>query len=520
MDSGTVLIAARKAYFEYQSFETQARLFNVIKNSSISFSRLSLKRWKEKEFLDYCRKRNVSDGKQLYDDVVSVLTAEHPVITRAVLAKGLVEVAATADKRRELLTALHDTPPKIFTHFVNTIIRREAEEKWIDRSSGDVLQPLLTPKEHNELLGEIALEMWNSSTDSVTKEIINTIVEIYCESKSKGVVINRQICERIKDHALIACDVGGRMFRFDHEEFKYYFIGWRVARYIEAWQASDTRRVLRMAPLPKLSVDTIIGEISPLNNESRNQYITWLQDVCKTDGVVSYLNENSGDIIIRLLDHYKADLMKITGVTFPSESLEGRQITDAVFDKCYFQPTTLENAVLSNCKFEKCTFDRIEMPSNRTSITVELVDCTVRSIVHVDKDFLIFDPAHIQHVMNQYGIRTIGGVPTDKIIIFEDDENLVQVQRAIRVFMRATEVNEYVLRQRLGKYTSLFFTDILPLLIKHDIFREVAYQGGGKQRRFRLVPQMTQIQDALSRCRGQFQEFMCILGGNQKNKHK
>jgi len=51
--SGTVLIAARKAFFEYQDVRTQARLFDSIGLSSVAFSRVKLERWEKSEFLDY-----------------------------------------------------------------------------------------------------------------------------------------------------------------------------------------------------------------------------------------------------------------------------------------------------------------------------------------------------------------------------------------------------------------------------------------------------------------------------------
>ncbi len=50
--SGTVFIAARKAFFEYLSFKTQARLLDAIGDQSASFSRLALLRWNKTQFCD------------------------------------------------------------------------------------------------------------------------------------------------------------------------------------------------------------------------------------------------------------------------------------------------------------------------------------------------------------------------------------------------------------------------------------------------------------------------------------
>jgi len=43
--SGAALIAARKAYFEFSRLETQARLFDTLAGSSVTFARLALQRW-------------------------------------------------------------------------------------------------------------------------------------------------------------------------------------------------------------------------------------------------------------------------------------------------------------------------------------------------------------------------------------------------------------------------------------------------------------------------------------------
>ena len=55
--SGQVIIAARKAYFEFHSFAAQARVFDTIGNQcDISFSRLAIERWEKEKFLEYAEK--------------------------------------------------------------------------------------------------------------------------------------------------------------------------------------------------------------------------------------------------------------------------------------------------------------------------------------------------------------------------------------------------------------------------------------------------------------------------------
>ena len=136
---GTMLVSARKAYFEYQSFDTQARLFDSLDERIVSFSRVSLERWNRKDFIGYCKKRNVLEPESLYKDVRERFQEQHPLLTRAVLVKRLVDVASGSD-RYELLTDLGNAPHDYFAQFVDAILDREVSEKWIDRSGDETSQ--------------------------------------------------------------------------------------------------------------------------------------------------------------------------------------------------------------------------------------------------------------------------------------------------------------------------------------------------------------------------------------------
>ena len=145
--SGTVLIAARKAYFDYQDIRMQARLFDSIGTCSVVFSRVSLKRWEKEQFLAYCEKRGVQNGPDLRSRVAERLKNDgHPLLTRAVLVKRLLDVAGSVKSLSELLQQLGNSPNDYFAVFVNAIIDREAHEKWID-TSGDAAKPLLSVQE-------------------------------------------------------------------------------------------------------------------------------------------------------------------------------------------------------------------------------------------------------------------------------------------------------------------------------------------------------------------------------------
>src|SRR4051794_23868961 len=54
---GTLLIAARKAFFEFKRLDTQAKLLDTLPNVDVGFGRVSLRRWAKQEFVEYCHRR-------------------------------------------------------------------------------------------------------------------------------------------------------------------------------------------------------------------------------------------------------------------------------------------------------------------------------------------------------------------------------------------------------------------------------------------------------------------------------
>ena len=156
---GSVLIAARKAYFDYASFRSQARLFDAIGKNDVTFARLALKRWNRKHFIDYARERGLSAPGQLFEQVAKNLRTDHPLLTRAVLVRRLIDVALeTGGGLSGLLKRIGQRPLDYFHEFVNVLIEREANTKWMDKS-GEPPRPLLTIDEHHDLLSMVAHEM-------------------------------------------------------------------------------------------------------------------------------------------------------------------------------------------------------------------------------------------------------------------------------------------------------------------------------------------------------------------------
>jgi hypothetical protein len=203
-------------------------------------------------------------------------------------------------------------------------------------------------------------------------------------------------------------------------------------------------------------------------------------------------------------------------MTFPSDALRARKLTGLTVKGGYFEPTSLEGAELHACSFIRCRFERLEIGLNmRVSATLE--DCECGSLLRLDRDDQLFDPAQIVQALAQYGFTVKPAkqlsLATD---ISEPDEETVLLERALRIFLRATQVNESVLRLKFGSRASDFADRVLPALLKAGVLEEIPYKGSGVERRFKVGVPMHRVQQALAASKGKFDSFLAEVSAAKR----
>jgi uncharacterized protein YjbI with pentapeptide repeats len=512
--SGSVLISARKAYFEYKSFATQAKLFDALEINSVAFSRLALNRWNREQFLQYCDKRDIHNGDTIFEDFsIRLDDPQHPLLTRAVLVKRLLDIANYTDGKELLLSKLGNAPHDYFFEFVNAIIEREAHEKWLDRSGSSLASPLISVSEHHDLLSLIAEEMWLVNSENLRDDALELIAELFSEVHKKTPSITGQIKERIKQHALItSSNSNNTLFAFDHEEFRYFFLGQSIGRRISENNPSSLRNLLHSGALPK-QVFSSAAQFLRYKNYNMSKAIELLQNISKADTITSFTRENCGGLIIRLLNTKEGDNISINKVTFPSESLRGRTIKGINFSDCYFQTTSLTKANIYKCEFNNCRFDNLELSNELIINNTVLSSCEIISIIPALQDNSVFDPLAINQTLSNIGFRIEnprGEIPLSNKTT-EPDEALQLTERVLRYFQRSTQINENIFRLKLGIKSSTFLSEVLPQLIRTGVVNEIKFSGGGSQNRYRLGVAMHSIDEAISQSNGSFDRFLILV---------
>ena len=515
--SGSVLIAARKAYFEFYSFRTQARLFDAIQSHSVTFSRLTLSRWQREQFQRYCILRGLRRGDTLFHKVADRLGAEHPLLTRAVLVKKLLDIATELPSVDAILERIGSDPDEYFVDFVTTIVEREAEKKWLDRS-GEAARPLLTLSDHFDLLAMIAREMWEMRSDALRRDYLELVTDVFTSDSKFSPDTARQIRKRLPEHSLLTLVSGTRdMLAFDHDDFRRFFLGRALGRLLLGDRDEELASWLNVAAVP---VDTVEAgcRYAAQAGVAADDIIERVVGIGQQAPTTSYTRENSGSIALALAARRTGGDIVLNRLVFPPGALDGKRLEGIHVSDCEFQATGLKNARIIDCQFRRCRFHRLEGSAETVSGST-LEDCEVDQWVG-EADVGVYDPARVRQALIAEGFRV---ERSDTSTPSEGEEGIVvdaeaeMAERALRMFMRATHINDVVFRHKLGQRANEFFEVVLPRLVAGSILERVPYKGSGRGSRYKLNVPMQRIAEVVPARGLTLDEIIGRLGGQSNN---
>lgn len=514
--TGTVAIAARKAYFEFENLRSQEKLYDTISSFSVGFSKLELNRWQEAQFLAYCKNRNLSDAKNIYDRVADRLGHDHSLLTRPVLAKRLVDIAQQSESLDKFIEKIYSSGTDFFAFFVQSIIEREANEKWIDRS-GDVGATLITVDEHCELLSFIAVNMWETRVEYLKNDHLESITEYFCESKRLTSQQAYQVTERIKGHALLISSPDVNLaVEFDHDEFRQYFLGDGLARSIRPLNkdsSSETLSILRRGVLPENSLSALIRNLKRDCDQKLIEIARFISSVNKLDGQASYTKENCGNIILKILSDINSEGIELSDMVFGVDAMRDCKLDNVLFKNCYFSHGSYEGTKIKNSSFEDCNLGQMRIHSSTVLSGNKFIDCSFDSLKIEESGIEIWEPGAIDAYLKKQNITSLNDlsdISTD-ISFLSMDEELMSVEKLLRYFMRSTHISESVIKIKLGEKGRSFIDFTLPELIDSRVVEEIENRGSGQQRRFKLGRPLHELNTHLSNAQGSYERFIIGL---------
>jgi hypothetical protein len=198
---------------------------------------------------------------------------------------------------------------------------------------------------------------------------------------------------------------------------------------------------------------------------------------------------------------------------FSPDILLSRNLHNISFLKSHFQPSAIQSSALFDIAFKDCEFERLDLQADTDLAGCTFDSCRIESILLLPDEDQNFDPTLIRQRLRKAG-ATLGGDAHAAVV----GENVVDLrvkilERLFRSFLRSTQIDEDWLRVRLGKsFASTFYAEILPVLLTRKILEEVPWRGRGSQQRYKLAVQMSDVDIALGKSKGNFDALIKELG--------
>lgn len=526
--NGSLVISARRAFYEY-ALNIQGPLMESIRNIQVDFYAFRLRGWSQKEFMSLMRAFDFNDQstRRIYGRLEQRLGAEHPLLTRPVLARRLVEMLEDAetksdgntDRLIESFSPEHDEQ-KVMGAFVELLLSREATLKWI-RISGttaNVHQQLLTSAEHQELMEEIAEETWLSRTELLQEDVLKSIVQLFCENKGKSPSDTQDCMEKIVHHAMIV--KSGISYSFCHEAFRQFFLGSRIARVLCSGRSfSLLNQVFSLDVLPD-GVADIVAYWAVAGKASFATLQRAIDTIRRGSPRNTPINQNSASILSALWKRLAP--------------------THAQFDNLYFAASATYNVPFSSTSFSNCTFENLKFPASSTVGGINLQNCSVLAMslprnAHFgtpssldeasrpskvvvesegDEPFELYDPQSIINMMEKCGfiLPVSNSRPTEEGTVSREDAALFSAfDKLVRLFQRTTGVSGRLLKMKHNSDWSEWESVYLPAFVKNGLIRLAEWHGSGQDVRYVLTVSPERMESARKQCAGRFQEFCRLL---------
>lgn len=389
---GSLLVAARKAHFEYSDLETRAKLVQPLAERRVKYVRTSISPWNRRQFMDYAQRRGLHDGRPIHAKVEGCVGADHPLLTRPVMVSRVLDAAGNG-LLDGLLTKWRDDPGDYFRSIVQSIVARGA---WAGS--------LFTVDEHHRLLASIAKEMWMTSTNLFRRDYLESIAQEFALRCGKNRDAVRQLGTEITQHPLIAAQ--GQRYAFVHEDFRRHYLGEALGRVLVS--PSDgpegLAEFMHKGVLSSRAADSAVDAAKRQGVDMRS-VLGLLQGLAVCAPGMSYTLENAGALVLRCLELiYDQAVVKLSGFVFPEDGLTGRRLEAVSFRECRFHGTSLTGAQIGGCRFADCTMLGLEWPRGFVANGAVIRGGSVASVVVAGGD-VVRVPADVAGLLTRAGFR-------------------------------------------------------------------------------------------------------------------
>ncbi len=412
---------------------------------------------------------------------------------------------------------------------VEEYLSREREEKLLDRQS----EPLVTKKQFEHLMQELAEEMWNQETRELDYRSVREVAEYVVESEGLPEAAKQSIIERMPTLAFLARSdnpASQARISFEHELFFFYFLARSIMSQLILTEG-DVRIILSRSALPEDVADRVAIELGIDRREQLQGFIDCLSRAGKTQWKrTAQVRENSGLLVLALIREYaryyngKFDGLIIQSVVFP-----GSHLKNISLNQCSLIDVTFRRTDLSYTKFENCTAQNLlfldpRMTLEHTRLELQGLEVWQMQGIRVqssDSAETSYDPAFIADIL----IRCGTPIPIDQQNSNRQvsQEYIHLLERLMRAYRRTDPVcmgdNNLSAIFRHPKWRTLE-----RLLVKHRVVEKKSRSTSGRPQEFlwrQFLPE--QIMSGLIKRTGdnpQIQEFWQALESETTSKSR
>lgn len=508
--NGKIVISARRAFYDY-ALTNQEPLVESIRGLQVDFSSYRLSPWTRNEFCSLLKSYAFSkeERENIYQALAQRLKSDHPILTRPVLARKLVEMFAdNKSKWKDIVNQFDadNNPQAVLEKFVTLLLRREATQKWLSSNA----KQLLKTEQHFELLQNLAEEMWFSNVEYVKQDFLQTWTEIFCEQQKMSPADTKDCKEKIIHHAMLYKE--GDHYLFCHEAFRQYFLGRQIASYIKANKFDfHFRKMLSQDILENPTIDSISFALS----DSNTPFDVFAQKLCELKGGESKISPISQNIAGILVSCWKRgnhnQHFTFENLYFAESTLAGSFLKGLTFDDCFIEKidASIENSI-KDVSFVNCSISVFVI----STYSKPTIDCTFDSVSipsHLfisEQELDIYDPDQRKTMLVSSGAKIQN---SSKLVQpTQPDEELTVFCKIVRRFYRTSGVTGSVLALVFGDKWSTYEQNYMPQYLSHGLLQHTSWKGQGNDERYKLGISISNYEYALKNCNGSFSQFLSL----------
>ena len=493
---GQLLVSARSVYYE-EEFLARTGSLSVSGEQAWSHIPVRVREWEEgdqKTYLDmWVNQKELADDeatllqervKEAFSDDNRDLASKPLFFTRVV---QFLERDPSFSSGEDLLGAL-----------VKEHLTRERKEKLLDRHSS----PLLTERQIDRLMRELAQEMWNQETRELDSRSVREVAEYVVETEELDVLsetAKQVIVERMPTLALLATSdttATRSGISFEHELFFFYFLARSMVSEFKA-ENRDVRLTLSRSAMPEDIADRVALELCTSNGPLTRDRLQQLLDRLSRSGTTEWrrttqVRENAGLLAMALIREYAGsgkNPQPVDGCTIRSVVFPGSHLRNVKLKRCSLVDMSIRRTDLAATRFEECEArdTLLFAPLVATDSTrLQLRGLAVAQVFGIrlqgdDSVETNYDPSFVAATLTKCGAPVeIGHTKTSEKIV---PEYVQLLERLIRAYHRANPVcTEDDTLHRI--FRDPRWNTLERLLLTHEILKKERRSTGGRPKEF------------------------------------